>query len=360
MDNANKVGHLQKVQFKDYYRPHDYIESPGYTSMNHKKDEHERYWRNRGSLLPYTDDHNKDRITPPSLKWISNKYEGGHVKSQQKQRLLKELQSCEGNFDSHVEGQARLENRENAIYTHAFKSLNKDTYNIGTVKQNRIKEMVNDMTTKFGNQVVGVHGRELPKFMSTEQQMYWTSYNGYSSSPKFQSQNEWQQNNKYWAENDQIKIHDNREGVPPIDSFKREYHALPMTKYQVSEKPTGVNHWKNSNKCGDPSFQKGFKPNLKWSDKEATHLCSGKNKNFRTFEKIVSTQLQKNDDEAIRESETEKLIIKQAPRSLQAELAFKIQQDKLKEQTMLIGFNRSRGSSEVGRIQNPVEVSKFQ
>jgi hypothetical protein len=32
------------------------------------------------------------------------------------------------------------------------------------LKQKRTLEMIEDMTNKFGNQVLGVHGAELPKF----------------------------------------------------------------------------------------------------------------------------------------------------------------------------------------------------
>lgn len=46
------------------------------------------------------------------------------------------------------------------------------------------------MTAKFGNQVLGVHGQELPKFEGNEKdQYYWKNYKGYVANPKFQSQN---------------------------------------------------------------------------------------------------------------------------------------------------------------------------
>lgn len=137
-----KVGHLQKVQYKHYYRPQDYIEQPIYTSMSQKKDQNERYWRIRGSLREEACDHNQDKCNDPSLKWVDQKYEGGVIKDKQKEKLIKELQSCEGNFDTHVDGQARLEERENHIFCKAFKGLNVTTKNIQTIKEQRIKDMV--------------------------------------------------------------------------------------------------------------------------------------------------------------------------------------------------------------------------
>ena len=34
--------------------------------------------------------------------------------------------------------------------------------------------MIRDMTKKFGDQVLGVHGQELPKFASSPEKFYWT------------------------------------------------------------------------------------------------------------------------------------------------------------------------------------------
>lgn len=36
------------------------------------------------------------------------------------------------------------------------------------VNHQRKKEMVNDMLKKFGNQTIGIHGQELPKYTQTE------------------------------------------------------------------------------------------------------------------------------------------------------------------------------------------------
>jgi len=45
--------------------------------------------------------------------------------------------------------------------------------------------MIDDMTTKFGDQVLGVHGQELPRFADNDKdQYYWKNYNGYNDNPK--------------------------------------------------------------------------------------------------------------------------------------------------------------------------------
>ena len=47
--------------------------------------------------------------------------------------------------------------------------------NRALLKERRTKEMIEDMTNKFGAQVLGVHGAELPKFAGhPTDQFYWT------------------------------------------------------------------------------------------------------------------------------------------------------------------------------------------
>ena len=68
-----------------------------------------------------------------------------------------------------MDGQARIENRENCIFRLAFKGHDTVTHNKRAIKERRMKEMVKDMTSKFGNQVIGVHGQELPKFQGSKE-----------------------------------------------------------------------------------------------------------------------------------------------------------------------------------------------
>lgn len=81
-----------------------------------------------------------------------------------KQNNLQELIKFEAKFEGHINGQERIEERENCIARLAFKGLETVTMNKQVLKQKRTLEMIEDMTNKFGNQVLGVHGAELPKF----------------------------------------------------------------------------------------------------------------------------------------------------------------------------------------------------
>lgn len=94
---------MQMVQFKDYYRPQEYVENPKYYSVQQLKDEHEKYWRTKGGLNPEINDHNPDKLSPPSLKWV-NSYKDGSFKMKHKEKLMKELSNCEANFNCHVDG----------------------------------------------------------------------------------------------------------------------------------------------------------------------------------------------------------------------------------------------------------------
>ena len=96
--------------------------------------------------------------------------------------------------------------------------------------------MIDEMTKKFGDQVLGVHGQELPKFEGEKDQFYWTNYKGYNPTPKIQSQNLLQQTNKYWAVDDQIKISDGTTDPAPILPFKAGEYYKQKSKFLISEK----------------------------------------------------------------------------------------------------------------------------
>ena len=99
--------------------------------------------------------------------------------------MLGELKKMEKNFDTHINGQERIENRENCILRLTFKGLETESKNLRSIKEKRVREMIDDMTNKFGDQVLGVHGQELPKFAENEKdQYYWRNYNDYNENPK--------------------------------------------------------------------------------------------------------------------------------------------------------------------------------
>ena len=142
----------------------------------------------------------------------------------------------------------------------------------------RAKELVHDMTVKFGNQILGVHGQELPKFSDQsrpEEQLYWTKQGTYTANPKYQSQVILKQDIKYWADKDKVRLSDVSEGPAPVDPFKKVFvpQISKKHKFQVPDKVTNISHWKHINLVKDIEIKKGVQPNLKWSDKEMQYKC---------------------------------------------------------------------------------------
>lgn len=224
------------------------------------------------------------------------------------------------------------------------------------LKERRTKEMIEDMTKKFGAQVLGVHGAELPKFAGHKKdQFYWTMQKSYNKSPRCQSLNLLKQQTKYWANNDEMKLADTTGEIAPVDPFKT-VHQPQKSKFFVPDKINHTSHWKPTGKCGDPELKNGWMPLLKWSAKEKNYKCQGPDRSFRTFAKIVDHAQQADHVEAERIVKMEETIIKQAPRALQMDLAQKIQNDKALEASKVIGaHSKSKGSGGENQMQKKFE-----
>jgi hypothetical protein len=298
-------------------------------------------------LEPEFVDINPEKLPDPTIKWVDKPPVNctSVLHEKRKRDNLSEQQKFEKNFETHANGQQRIENREACILRLTFKGLDTVTFNKRALKERRVKEMIEDMTQKFGNQVLGVHGAELPKFAGNEKdQYYWTLQQGYNPEPRCNSLNLMKQEQKYWAVNDEVKLSDTTGLEAPVDPFKT-VHCPKKSKFNIANKVTQENHWPNSNKVGDPDLLKGWKPTVKWSEKEASFKCVGADRDFRTFDKIIdhSTTADKKDLE--RQLKTEELLVKQAPKSLQNEVAMQIQLEKQHEASLKIGANRMSKST---------------
>ena len=85
-----------------------------------------------------------------------------------------------------------------------------------------------------------------------------------------------------------------------------------------------VNHsdlWKPSALIGNPDFRPKWMPAIKWSEAERNMKCEGPDRHQRTFSKIVDRAIATDTLDADRTKKMEEVVIKQAPRSLQVELA---------------------------------------
>jgi hypothetical protein len=114
------------------------------------KEDERKMWRAKNGLASVECDHNPEKLDSPTLKWVEKTNPEG-FKEKRKANLIKELQKVEGNFETHVGGQQRIENRENCIVRLTFKGLDTVTFNKRALKERRVKEMIEDMTRKFGD-----------------------------------------------------------------------------------------------------------------------------------------------------------------------------------------------------------------
>jgi hypothetical protein len=55
-----------------------------------------------------------------------------------------------------------------------------------------------------------------------------------------------------------MKIADNQDESAPVDQFKEKHFKPSAKRFDVSEKVPNVNHWKLTDKLGDPAIQKGW------------------------------------------------------------------------------------------------------
>jgi hypothetical protein len=88
------------------------------------------------------------------------------------------------------------------------------------IKAERKKEMIDNMTKKYGNVTVGIHGNELPKFKGQYEQDgqmkdWWKSAKSFTASPKNRSLTKLNQDRKWWAKNDEMRLADISEKEAP-------------------------------------------------------------------------------------------------------------------------------------------------
>lgn len=153
------------------------MKDPKYTATWQKVDEDRRKTRHHRGLSESFVDINPEKLKDPSINWIDKPsiYARSLLFDKRKKDNLQDQHKFEKNFETHVDGQGRIENREDCIARLAFKKPDVVSMNKHILKEKRTKEMIEDMTRKFGAQVLGVHGAELPKFAGhPSDQFYWT------------------------------------------------------------------------------------------------------------------------------------------------------------------------------------------
>jgi hypothetical protein len=96
---------------------------------------------------------------------------------------------------------------------------------ISQINEERKKQMIENMTQKFGQVTVGIHGQELPKFSDSEQtKEFWRFSKTFTHDSNSKSAVEMKENSKWWAKNDDMRLADVKEAHGPTDPFKTGYN----------------------------------------------------------------------------------------------------------------------------------------
>ena len=144
--------------------------------------------------------------------------------------------------------------------------------------------MVLENVGKFGEQTIGIHGQELPKYTATNESKEWWKYATQGKdAPAVQSRLLLKQNQKYWATNDNMLISDTLETAGPQDFFKQT-HVPKMGEKLVPDKPTNLVHCSDEQLLSIPEVKRGHKVQSKWSKDFKEFECLG---NDRLLDKTV-------------------------------------------------------------------------
>ncbi len=177
----------------------------------------------------------------PTLNYVYNPEV--KTKADIKERLRKENQELSRQILSkkHIDEIDRLNMREEEIFELGYQKEDRLTYS--KIKEERRKQNVDYHMKTFSNQTIGVHGHELPKFAETEEfKEFWKHREGWVENPKYISQVELLEDNKFWKKREEMKIKDHTDEIPEIDEFKK----LHIPKEKEKEVVIKVNNlWRN-------------------------------------------------------------------------------------------------------------------
>ena len=188
--------------------------------------------------------------------------------------MLQDLKKNEVNFATHQDAQARINAREDCnLRKLAVLPPSKTT--LRDIKEKRRGEMIMENVNKFGEQTIGIHGQELPKYSQFDNSKEWWRYATTGKEPpKVQSRVLLKQNQKYWATNDEMLLADKSPHQGPIDIFKQTHVPIAGEKV-VPEKPFSIIHCNDEDLLNVTEVQKGHKIQSKWSSDFKEFECLG-------------------------------------------------------------------------------------
>ena len=284
---------------KTYIKSEFLIEKPTHTSINQIKANDKIQARKRVNLTDGVHDQ-KDEVGAPSLNYIVNPKmkQMSELVEHRRAQMLVELKRNEANFATHQDGQARIIAREDCNLRKLSTQAPSRT-TMAEIKEKRRADMIMENVNKFGEQTIGIHGQELPKYSQNEDSKEWWKYaNSLKEPPKVQSRVLLKQNQKFWATNDEMLLADKSYDMAPIDIFKQT-HVPKAGEKLVPDKPNSLTHCKNEDMLAIPEMKKGFKKQAKWTKDFKDFECIGER---RLMDKTLEQAKQKEQAEIERES----------------------------------------------------------
>jgi hypothetical protein len=106
------------------------------------------------------------------------------LENHRKEEILGDLHKLDKNYGSYKDVEARINDREKCHLRLGYKEQMGMTK--GKIQEERKKQIIDNLTSKYGNVTVGIHGQELPKFNHhATTQEWWKHKKGFNTSPKF-------------------------------------------------------------------------------------------------------------------------------------------------------------------------------
>jgi hypothetical protein len=95
------------------------------------------------------------------------------LEKNRKEDMLAQLQQYETKVGTLKDAKARLEDREGAFLRKTYKPEGVTGRTKAHIDQERSKIVIDNLTAKYGQVTIGIHGQELPKFVEDSTSKQW-------------------------------------------------------------------------------------------------------------------------------------------------------------------------------------------
>jgi hypothetical protein len=214
-----------------------FIKNPKHTSVKQIKNELKEEIRKKAGLKP-VGDFSVDEKPMPTLSYIAtpgavSKQHLIEIRKKANLTEFKHMEKKQGNTEIGID---RLIKKEECVFRMGHGDNRKTKHLIEEIRK---KEMLENNMKVFGNDTIGIHGKELPKYQHTMKE-WWMNKRGFNSSPNETSYLRFKQNMKYWVKNEDHVLKDITGEPAGPDDFKN-LHIPKTRKNQIATSPNKIN-----------------------------------------------------------------------------------------------------------------------